>query len=432
MSILLCIVLGINLVVAFKFFKDIFSPPILVGSGMFIASLIALMHYYTWEMEKLCLDTVIYLGGGTLFFTLSCLLFRKTINFTFLLKEKFDINSIKIYAAKIRFLLLFLLIFGIVLVYFKYREYVSFFGRFASISELLYQVRVEELFGENEFTLSPFVSIGSRIYWLLSLIIAYYFSVHLFSGKIDKTCVVLYISVLIINLVNFLFNGNKTGMFRCGVSYVFIFLFVFFKSHKINYKRNILTYLLYAFVISVVLFFVSSTFIGRGVDNKYDLFSIYFGAEIKGFDIFLQKNQDISYSLGKSTFYAITKHLHLEKTPSTHALDFVAVNNQNLGNVKTIFLHFYIDFGGIGLFAMTFLFAFLSMYVYNKYLYSFINPYKRNVWLFLYSDTVLALFMSFFSSNFFHVVTSFGFVINYILLIIFLYNFEKIFVKIYK
>ena len=432
MSILLCIVLGINLVVAFRIFKDVFSPPILVGSGMFIASIVALMHYDTWEMEKICLDTVIYIGGGTLFFTLSCMLFRKKINYLLLLKERFDINYIKICATRIRFLLLFLLIFGIVLVYFKFREYVSFFGRFASISELLYQVRVEELFGENEFVLSPFVSIGSRIYWLLSLIIAYYFSVHLFSGKIDKSNVILYISVLVINLVNFLFNGNKTGMFRCGVSYVVIFLFVFFKTHKINYKRSILTYSLYALIISIVLFFVTSTFIGRGVDNKYDLVSIYFGAEIKGFDIFLQKNQDVNYLWGKSTFYAITKHLHLQKSASTHALDFEAVNNHNLGNVKTVFLHFYIDFGGIGLFIMTFLFAFLSMFVYNKYLHSFINPYKSNVWLFLYADTVLALFMSFFSSNFFHVVTSFGFVINYVLLILFSYNFEKMFVKIYK
>ena len=80
MIFLLDIILGLNLIWAYKSFKSIVSPPVLVGVGMFIASVIATEYYKAWELDKFCWESVIFLGVGTLFFTFSCLLFRKNVH----------------------------------------------------------------------------------------------------------------------------------------------------------------------------------------------------------------------------------------------------------------------------------------------------------------------------------------------------------------
>lgn len=67
MLFLLDILLSINLWIAYKYFKNLASPPILMGAGMLAASLMATSYYTEWRMDKMLPISVVILGGGTLF-----------------------------------------------------------------------------------------------------------------------------------------------------------------------------------------------------------------------------------------------------------------------------------------------------------------------------------------------------------------------------
>ena len=74
MLFLLDILLSINLWIAYKYFKNLASPPILMGAGMLAASLMATSYYTEWRMDKMLPISVVILGGGTLFFTFCCMI----------------------------------------------------------------------------------------------------------------------------------------------------------------------------------------------------------------------------------------------------------------------------------------------------------------------------------------------------------------------
>lgn len=77
----LCGVLLLNVVLAFKLFRNILAPPVLLGAGMLGAAFVAALHYDVWRMDIMLYESVLLLGGSTLLFTLFCSIFRKTPEF---------------------------------------------------------------------------------------------------------------------------------------------------------------------------------------------------------------------------------------------------------------------------------------------------------------------------------------------------------------
>ena len=77
----LCGVLLLNVVFAFKLFRNILAPPVLLGAGMLGAAIVAALHYDAWRMDVMLYESVLLLGGSTLVFTRFCSIFRKNPEF---------------------------------------------------------------------------------------------------------------------------------------------------------------------------------------------------------------------------------------------------------------------------------------------------------------------------------------------------------------
>ena len=173
MIFLLDIILGINLWWAYKTFKNIFSPPILVGLGMFIASLVATSYYTEWEMDRICFKTVFFIGGGTLF-----------------QRETFTYDMFAFKLIRIKVLLICLIILGILTCYLKIREYGLFYGNSLQITELLYAKRMDE-FEESDFKLPKYIVAFSFIITVFSSVVAWILSVFLLMPQKNKQIITL-------------------------------------------------------------------------------------------------------------------------------------------------------------------------------------------------------------------------------------------------
>ena len=220
------------------------------------------------------------------------------------------------------------------------------------------------------------------------------------------------------DFVRFLTHAPKKQTNNYIMTFVTIFLFTFFSSQQ-SFKLNIR--LLKNIILAVLLFIVSfntinNIILGRKAEKKSSLISIYIGAEIKNFDIYIQQsNSDNSNNLGIYTFRKADK-IYI----------FQNVGLYELGNVYTQFHPFHKDFGAIGVFILTFCVASFSMYFYNKALLFLKKPYKQNKYLYMYSYMTLSIFMSFFSSRVTEQLSK-GFLYYFVGSMIFIQFFDKYF-----
>ena len=430
MIFLLDILLGINLLWAYKSFKNILSPPILVGAGMFIASLVATLYYKEWEMNKTCYETVLYLGGGTLFFTLSCQLFKK--RWVFSNSSRYlELKTYSFNMERIKILLLFLIGLGVLTCYLKIREYGSYYGNLMSISELLYYKRSDD-FEDSNFKLPKYVVFFSFLLNLFTFIVSWILSILLLTPQKNKQIIGLCIGTIVITTINGLFTGNKAAALSPLTSFGTIFFFLYSFSKR-SFSLNIAAFkrILFLSLIFYLSFdFFNNTLLGRNAtDKKSSLISIYIGAEIKNFDIYIQEKNTHTESpyfgvhTFKSTYQNIDNHL---KNKIENIYIFQCVGNYELGNVCTQFHPFHKDFGGLGVFIMTFIVASFTMLFYNKALNTLKNPHKQNVFLYMYSMMTMSIFMTFFSSRVTEQLSKF-FLYYFFALIVVIIFFDKVF-----
>lgn len=425
MIFLLDIILGLNLIWAYKSFKSIVSPPVLVGVGMFIASVIATEYYKAWELDKFCWESVIFLGVGTLFFTFSCLLFRKNVkqlNSDKIMSMSFNIGRLKI-------CLVFMIVLGLLAIYLKIKAYSSYYGNM-SISELIFANREDQMTDNYEFRMPIYIRFFARVIKIFLYCFSWVFSIAIFSPKKDKNFIILTIIYFIVSFIDGLFDGFKASAIERLMIVATIFVFVFqCKKKKLEMNKRMLLYSIIAFIIFVSSFEIMSVFIGRGESTNRkgsSRISEYIGAEIKNFDMYMygrDGNQESNY-FGGYSFAVIYRQLGI-KTNATAKFQYVGINS--LGNVYTQAFYFHKDFGDIGVFIMTFLVAMVSMFFYNKSLSYFQKPNKQNTFLYLYSNMTMPLFMSFFASRFTERIVNTQFLkdIGYVIVVIII--FDKVF-----
>ena len=430
MIFLLDIILSLNLLWAYKSFKNILSPPVLVGAGMLIASLVATSYYEAWEMYKICFETVVYIGGGTLFFTLSCLPFLRKHHFSNGYSNLFDQNKLDI--TRIKCILLFLNILGAFTCYIKFIVYGAYFGTMLGFSELMSAVRMDTWTGESEFGFPIYVRLMAKILLIFSYMVSFIFSVHFFSSKKDKMVMLLCINVLVLCALDGVISGGAKGeaMERL-FAYITIFVFVFFYKRN-SYGINIRLFILFAlaFLLFYNVFSVFNESIGRerntDVHNKSSIWSIYIGAQIKNFDIYIKGqdgNDDTNY-YGGETFK--TLYSYIDKNYHRNPGRFQVVRTNTLGNVYTQYYAYHKDFGILGIWVVIMLSAILVMFFYNKACDCLYNFKMSNLHLYAYSFMTLPLFMSFFSPRLCECVLSVSFVINLILIYLFASIFKSI------
>ena len=77
MLFLLDTILILNIWIAIRYFKNLISPPILMGGGMLAAAIVATLYYDEWNMKIFHEQSVLILGGGTIAFTFYCIILSK-------------------------------------------------------------------------------------------------------------------------------------------------------------------------------------------------------------------------------------------------------------------------------------------------------------------------------------------------------------------
>lgn len=427
----LTVVLLLNLLLAFRLFKNILAPPVLVGAGMFGASLVAALHYNVWRMDIMLYDSVLLLAGSCILFTLFCLFYRKKAVFLSGNPDKYiSLNTFK--TEKLKHLYFVLIIFASACFLLKMYYLMSFFGGFLNYSELIGAAKADNATGELRFHYPAFVSALAYIGRMSSFFTCWLLALSVLSKDSDRKFRLYLIGHISLVVADGITGGTKDAifdpLFRLGVVYLFLY-FAKRKSLYVSYK------VLLGIVLGIYLCVSGlkglSEVIGRsGVDNRdsSDMFSEYMGAEIKNFDIYMHGYafSPKSQYWGQSTFGRFYTEIfpNFKITPGT----FQDIGGYHLGNVYTQVYSFHKDFGVIGVILMIFIIAFVSMVMYNGALKSLKSPSKLNLYLFIYSSASLCLFMSFFSSRFTENIFTLMFVRRVLALYIFIYLFKKLYV----
>ena len=157
----------------------------------------------------------------------------------------------------------------------------------------------------------------------------------------------------------------------------------------------------------------------------------YCGAQIKNFDTFLNNQDALKYSdsgrIGEQTFLSLYNDIGIDNV--RYAGDYEYYKKYRLGNVYSIYLPLYKDFGIVGLFFMVAIIAFLSMYLYKSSIWGNNKEFVPNVSTFIYSSIAFPLFMSFFSNRFSERFFRIGMIRNAIIFWFAIYLFKRYILK---
>lgn len=396
--ILLC-----NLLFALKYFKNIVAPPVLFGTGMLAATLIASSYYIEWDMKSMLFKTFSIIAGGTVFFTICCIFFRNIFGcYKSLTKKQIDVHILKWH--KINAFLIFSIVIGCLAILLKLYYLRAHFGSLLSISELIVARRDDEWTGNNDFLMPSWVRQFGSFTSVISYFTMWLWTLLIFIPKKQRNKKVYRLVLLhiVISFFDGLFSGSKAPAMSMALRFVVFYMYNYYSIKGSFLLKKILVVRLLLAILFVALSFRGlSLLIGRSVEDRTnsDLLAEYCGAEIKNLDIFLSQNKHYNTKKwGENTFYAFYEEM--DPTYFYGNQEFHMVGNYHLGNVYTMFRPYYEDFGMVGVYLMCFFMAFVSMYIYEKTLRSIVQPTKINPILFMYSSLALSLFMSFFSGKF--------------------------------
>ena len=430
MIFVLDLILALNLFIALKVFRNLASPPILVGAGMLAASIIATSYYNEWELEKMLPISVFIIGCGTLFFTFCCVVYSW---FCKPFKFKSNLNEINVPVKKVKIFILFSIIIGCLGILLKLYYLKQTFGSLG-ISELIVAKRIDELNGTNDFYLPSYVRqfgsyttvVSNFTIWLLSLMACCK------NNNIKKIRKILYCHIIII-LVDGMLSGSKAPILNMFMQFGVFALFNYYASRgSFHLSHKVYLRFLIVFVLLALSFRGLNLLIGRSVEDRtnMDLLAEYCGAEIKNFDIYMHSSGvDYKQKWGENTFYSLHKELDPDYDYSSTAFQYVG--KHSLGNVYTQYQPFHQDWGMPGVFLMSLIIALISMFFYEKAKKSIKSPLLLNVNLFIYTSMAMSLFMAFFSSKFTESIMRLGWLRTVVYLCVMVWFLQK-FVLTYK
>ncbi len=427
MIFLLDILLILNLYLSYKRFKYIISPPFLMGGGMLLASLIATLYYEEWDIYDMSFDTVLIIGGGTLLFTLYCILFSsKRLFLPKYIYQENDLLQLNIFKLKI--LLCILIVIGLLGCLVKYMIYTSAFGVRLDIASLILAARETMIDDSSSFEFPLYVKGFSYINSLFLFFTIWVLAVHLHSRKKDAYLLLLLFCQIIVVCIDGLFSGAKGGVMDPIIYLIFLNIFLsYYKKNSFKMPVSFYKKVTVIFLLFVMSFQSFNSLIGREMDIKStDFFAAYCGAEIKNFDTYIQNQVKFGESryLYGTTFSSLYQNLGVKDNSSGRVFDII--DDSYLGNVYTQYYSYYRDGGWLGVFIILMIIAFFSMKVYNYALNSFKSDLSRpSISIFIYLLFANNLFMSFFSSRFTEGVVQVGFLKTIICFMILMLLYKK-------
>lgn len=402
-----------------------------MGVGMLLASLIATIYYYEWDIYDMSFDTVLIIGGGTMLFTFYCILFsHKKVYMPRYNKEKAQL--IVINKGDLKVVLCLLIMGGAMGCYAKYALFASLFGERLDLPSLILAAREEFVDKSTSFELPFYIKLLSYSNSLFLGFSIWILVVQLISRKRDLILIILLLCQIFVVCVDGMFSGAKGAMMDPFIYFIIVYILLScYVRNSYNMPMSFYKKIIGLFIFLVLVFGSFNAILGRGLDIKStDFFAAYCGAEIKNFDTYIQnpaKFGESKYFYG-STFGNLYNSLGIKKEESSTLYN--SVNGNYLGNVYTQFYSFHRDGGFWGIAIILLLIAFLSMKVYCSVIKSLrsdlVNP---TVSLLAYLWMANSLFMSFFSSRFTEGVVQLGFLKSIILYMVMLLLYKRTMVK---
>lgn len=395
----LAILLFIDYIVLFK--KELSAPAFLFAAGMFICSLSLSLYTVEWDIN-IHEGTFWLIFGGVLSFTIGCLIVHLAKGnlpiMPLFLSEK-DISRLTPFISVKRLKIIFFSI--IVLYLIKVYFLMSYYGGGSLAAALVLHTEALK-FGDDAMKLPSGLSFFVGLPDICGNIFAYLSAVYCFKKDSKKQRNWIW-AIFILCLIGSLLSSGRTFMLwmivAFGVSY---FICMKHNNIQINIRKILITLIaIYAFAMS---FQQLGYLIGReeSEDSGLSVFVEYCGAEIQNLDDFIYRDhvQVKTDHFGEVTLENFWSNYNV-KSHRDEVLYFNSRRGYSLGNVRTTFHNYYIDFGCWGTFIICFIIGVVIQSLYSKLKNSNIwQTGRMTVFLYIFISLVPACFMSFFSEYF--------------------------------
>lgn len=392
----LAILLVIDYVVLFK--NELSAPAFLFCAGLFLCSINLSLFVKEWNVY-IHQGTYWLVYGGVLSFTISCWLVHAKHHFKPILASsipKRQVMSPIIKISRLKFLFLLSLFLYVVKSYFL----MSYYG--GNLAAALYLHTEAMKFGDDAmkypFGLSFLVSLPD----FYGTFFAYLSAVYCFKRNYKKQRFWIWTNFIICLLGSLLSSGRTNMLWLIVVFGISYFIAMKRNNNSINVRKIVIVLLsMYVFAIS---FQQIGYLIGRKETEDFSMaiFVQYCGAELQNLDDFIYSDHiNVKTThFGEVTFENFWSYFNVQSRRD-EVLTFNSRRGFGLGNVKTTFHSYYIDFGFWGTIVMCFIVGLFMQGFYARVKNgSNWQTGEMSVPLYVFLTMIPACFMSFFSEYF--------------------------------
>ena len=373
------------------FDRDVSSPSILLTSSFFISTICACFYSEEWEFSDLTLVGIVVLGlSSFILFSFFIKFFDSRTKIT-TPKELVEINLTK---GK----LCIYLIFQIILIIATLNVIKQNVGAFELFSGKYYELKRSD----NIIYKSRFVDVG----WILNFSGTYYL-IYIACNNLllkSKKNILLYINIFL-GCIGSLLMGTKTAFFMFLIGFFISYLLLFQKKVAWTYKPDFKT--VCKMFLTILVFLFSFTIIdymqGRTLDDvtPIDKLATYLGAPLKNLELFINENHSTNQLVGEQTFKNFYSSIFKDlPVASENLYKYRWINAHPLGNVSSMFMPIFYDFGVPGIIIIFGLFGIFCQKIYDKIKYEK-TVFDTDFFSIFYSFLSFSIIFSFFSNKFF-------------------------------
>ncbi|WP_166667240.1 O-antigen polymerase [Companilactobacillus nuruki] len=396
----------------FLFNRELIAPAFLFSVSFFISVPWALLYKKKWSLDISSNTFMVILGGVVTFMIVSLVVDRVSILIEPRINMEVNHSNFK-EISKMKSIIVLVLELITVVLTIKYIKNVAPSG---SLSESI------DLYRWKTSDNIDLPSMDRYLSWLRTFTDA---SGIFFSYIVSRNIILLkkisYIDIMIF-LVSacsgyLLGSRGSTVLLIVGLLVYIYFSYFQKKSNIFTINTKTLVVISISFVLLVLTFQVSASFLGREISNysMSDYLSIYFGAEIKNLDTFLTGG---SFPV-KTSFFGEQTFIYLHQAIDRiigngnnirFILPFLNVNGYSLGNVYTTFYPYIYDFGYVGVPILVGFMAFTSQIIYIRSKREIVLGKDLPVYVLIYGRISACLLLSFFSNKFYENIFSVNFI----------------------
>lgn len=384
------------------FDRDVTAPSFLLTASFWIATFFACLNSSLWNFENEMLIGVVISGlsGFIVFSSVEYLIFKRGKKVVVRKIVPVSISNFKL--CVYLFIQLFLYAFSLVVI-------IRNVGQAGALSYLVNTYYELNRTGDATYT-SSIVNIGNILNFSGTYYILYVAINNIKAGK--KNSLLIWLNV-IVGMIGSLLTGTKTAFFMFGIAGIVFYILLTNKENgwKKNINFKMIVKLSVGMALGLALFGFIDTVQGRTIENItiLDKIATYIGAPIKNLELFLTDNIYKDGIFGAQTLSNIYADIY--KITGNDMFDIQSLHRYRwifgigLGNVYTMFMPLYYDFGFLGMFFLMGMLGFFSQRIYDRIKYNKCL-YDIDFRTIFYGYLAFAIIFSFFSNKFFECIFS--------------------------